>query len=165
MKRRESAMFLFIRCTPLRARLSNIFDFTAPLETVGRLYLLYDTTFAKDLRKPRSHASPSVSFPLCFFPFSFPASFFFPFHPGEKYFHGDVSTLTHTHTRTHTRACTREETIGIHQVNIYIHSSPDTVPIKSRTLILSLCPSYIFLLSFFLFFLLSSSPLYLFYTD
>ena len=104
---------------------------------------------------------PSLLFFLlfsCFFLFSFPPR-------GEILSRWRIHAHTHTHTHTHTRVCTREETIGIHQVNIYIHSSPDTVPIKSRTLILSLCPSYIFLLSFFLFFLLSSSPLYLFYTD
>lgn len=102
MKHRESATVLFIRCAPLWARLSNIFDFTGLLETVGRHYLLYDTAFAKDLEKPQSQTRVLFSLFLSSALFlSFVFSYF-----SEENARNDVHILTHAHihTRVHTRS-------------------------------------------------------------
>lgn len=103
MKHRESATtVLFIRCAPLWARLSNIFDFTGLLETAGRHYLLYDTAFAKDLEKPQSQTR--VLFYL-FLSSTLFLSFVFFSYFSEENAHNDVHTVTHAHihTRVHTR--------------------------------------------------------------
>lgn len=150
MKHHESATVLFIRCAPLWARVSNIFDFTGLLETVGRHYLLYDTAFAKDLEKPQSQTRVLFSLFLSstlFLPFVF--SYF-----SEENAHNDVHILTHAHihTRVHTRSNDR-------YTGKYIFT---VLPIRFQ-LSVSLTLSFLLFSCLLLFFF--SLPFVFFYTD